>query len=127
MRNRKAYLITRKATGSTMAFDELGEVHDPVALICKWANENLEDGDIQRLITELGKISEFGQDDLLEGVRPARRQAGHAYGQDSAMRGDSFEQMFGVAPKVENNFRREARSSYVERDGDFDEMFRGSR
>ena len=111
MKNRtgKAYLMTHKATGSTMAFDELGEVDDPVALICKLAAENLEDEDIHRLQMELGKISEFGQDDLLEGVRPAKREAGHGYlGQDSA-RGDSFEQMFGPMPKLENNFRREAR------------------
>ncbi len=128
MRNRKLYLMTHKATGSSMAFDEVGAVDDPVALICKWAAENLEDEDIHRLQMELGKLSEFGQDDLLEGVRPAKREAGHGYlGQDSA-RGDSFEQMFGPMPKLENNFRREARGpSYGEHDGDFDAMFGGSR
>ena len=126
MRNRKAYLMTHKATGSTMAFDELGEVDDPVALICKWARENLDGSEQNRLIDALVAIDELGQDDLLAGVRPAKREAGHGYlGQDSA-RGDSFEALFGPAPKVEHNFRREARSSYVESDADFDRLFGGS-
>ncbi len=84
MRNRKAYLMTYKATGSTMAFDELGEVDDPVALICKWARENLDGSEQKRLIDALVAIDELGQDDLLAGVRPAKREAGHGYlGQDS--------------------------------------------
>ena len=58
------------------------------------------------MIAELGKISEFGQDDdLFAGVRPAVRKAGHGYAGDSAMRDDSFEQLFGPSPKVEHNFR----------------------
>lgn len=124
MRNRrKAYLITHKATGSTMAFDELGEVDDPIKLICEWASENLDAAEIQNLIAELGKISEFGQDDdLLAGVRPARRVAGHGNGaQDSAMRGD-FDALFGPSPPVEHNFRTEARG-VAENAGDFDTVF----
>ena len=37
-RRRKLYLMTH--TRSSMALDELGEVKDPIAAICKWANEN---------------------------------------------------------------------------------------
>ena len=59
-RRRKLYLMTH--TKSSMAFDELGEVRDPIATICKWANETLEDGEIRRLQAALGRLIEQGED-----------------------------------------------------------------
>ena len=64
-RRRKLYLMSH--TKSSMAFDELGEVRDPIATICKWANENLEDGEIRRLQAALGRLVEQAKDD--DGLR----------------------------------------------------------
>ena len=61
-RRRKLYLMTH--TKSSMALDELGEVKDPIAAICKWANENLGDGEIRRLQAALGRLIEQGEDTL---------------------------------------------------------------
>ena len=61
-RRRKLYLMTH--TRSSMALDELGEVKDPIAAICKWANETLDDGEIRRLQAALGRLVEKGEDDL---------------------------------------------------------------
>jgi hypothetical protein len=68
-RNRKLWLMTRK--GHSFALDALGEVKDPIAHILKWANENLEDSEIRRLQTELGRIVEQGKDS--DGLRPLGR------------------------------------------------------
>ena len=67
-RRRKLYLMTH--TRSSMALDELGEVKDPIAAICKWANETLDDGEIRRLQAALGRLVEKGEDDLPRALSP---------------------------------------------------------
>jgi hypothetical protein len=84
-RNRKLWLMTRK--GSTFAFDALGEVKDPIAHILKWANENLEDSEIRRLQTELGRIVEQGKDS--DGLRALSSVTGDDEGEYSE-RGSVF-------------------------------------
>ena len=61
-RRRKLYLMSRTKSGS-FAFDEMGAVDDPVAKICTWANENLDDGEIRRLQGALGRLLEQATDD----------------------------------------------------------------
>lgn len=67
-RRRKLYLMTH--TKSSMALDELGEVKDPIAAICKWANENLDDREIRRLQVALGRLVDQGEDDGLRALSP---------------------------------------------------------
>lgn len=95
-RRRKLYLGRRTNAGSTFAFDEMGEVKDPVATICRWANLNLDDGEIRRLVAALrGLVESDGAEDG-DGFEPLAERAevtrGHAA--DSGTRDREFDRMF---------------------------------
>ena len=72
-RRRKLYLGRRTNTGSTFAFDELGEMKDPVKAICSWANLNLDDAEIGRLCAALSSLVEGAEDS--DGLRPLHERA----------------------------------------------------
>jgi hypothetical protein len=124
--NRKLYLMTHKEIGVSLAFDEAGAVDDPVDLIVRWANENLENDEIERLRSELGQISEFGEDapaDVNEQAARNERQR-RAMAGDSAHEPFSLEAIFGRIPREQPTYGGKGYSETVTR-GAADSAWRG--